>query len=166
MCIQRFLRRLRHKSYINLLAGCYYRIPKIFFPKNYFVFRKSFLFSEKLFFIIFWIDFRKTEKIFGKWFFGVRNKSFSEFGNNFLLITVKFCGLSPVKLPNYSAAVPPKKILFRILIFFYFQIKMFCHFQGKFTIWPRVLVANDTFQHDLPPLIELKSVIFWENFPT
>ena len=32
------------------LAGSYYRIPKNFFPKNYFVFRKSFCFP-KIFFV-------------------------------------------------------------------------------------------------------------------
>ena len=35
-------------------------------PKNFSVYRKSFSFIEKLFFVIIWIDFRITKKIFGK----------------------------------------------------------------------------------------------------
>ena len=35
-------------------------------PKNFSVYRKSFSFTEKLFFVIIWIDFRITKKIFGK----------------------------------------------------------------------------------------------------
>jgi hypothetical protein len=55
--------------------------------------------------------------------------------------------LSPVQLPNNSGAVSPKKNFYRVRIFF-FQIKIFCHFQEKFAIRLRVQMANYTFQHD------------------
>ena len=64
----------------------------------------------------------------------------------------------------FGSCTPPKKISIGFS-FFYFQIKIFCHFQGNFTIWPRVLVANDTFQHDLRTINRVEKRNFLGKFP-
>ena len=74
--------------------------------------------------------------------------------------TVKFCGLSPVQLPNNLGAVPKNSL--SNSHFFYFQIKIFCHFQGKFAIWPRVQVSNYL---DLRSINRVEKRNFQENFP-
>ena len=58
--------------------------------------------------------------------------------------------------PKCSDTNGPKKP--KMSIFKYFQIKIFCHFQGKFAIRSRWQMA--LFNTIFGPLIELKSVIF------
>ena len=59
------------------------------------------------------------------------------FSLKFFNCTVKFCGLFPVQLPNHLGARPlPKKKSLSNSYFFYFQIKIFCHFWEIFPPGP------------------------------
>ncbi len=53
----------------------------------------------------------------------------------------------PGTAPELFGSCTTKKNFYRVR--FFFQIKIFCHFQEKFAIWPKVQMANDTFQHDI-----------------